>query len=143
VQGGKGTFLDGGTRVPFYASWPGVIDPGTVTDALADFSDLLPTCAEAASAPLPESPPLDGQSFLPVLRGEREEGRPWVFAQRGEPCWVRTVRYKRYGDGRFYDLDSDPSEKTPLAPDALSGEARAVRDRLGAVLTALGREGAG
>ena len=78
-----------------------------------------------------------------MLRGEREEGRPWVFAQRGEPCWVRTVRYKRYGDGRFYDLDSDPSEKTPLAPDALSGEARAVRDRLGAVLTALGREGAG
>jgi len=75
---GKGTTWEGGVRVPMIVRWPGVVKPGSVTDALAANMDFLPTLVEACGAKSPELP-IDGQSFLPVLQGKAQQVRE-VFA---------------------------------------------------------------
>ncbi len=70
VNGRKGQLLEGGSRVPFMASWKGTLPAGGVRSDLIDFSDLLPTFAELAGAKLPAGIKFDGTSFAPQLRGE-------------------------------------------------------------------------
>ena len=43
LRGLKGSLYEGGIRVPFVASWPGKIRPGTVSDLPLYFPDILPT----------------------------------------------------------------------------------------------------
>ncbi|MQY79583.1 MAG: sulfatase-like hydrolase/transferase [Bacteroidetes bacterium] len=73
LHAGKGTFYEGGIRVPFCIKWPGVTNPGSQTDAPVNGVDFMPTFAEIASAQLPGDQPVDGVSFLPLLRGEQLE----------------------------------------------------------------------
>jgi uncharacterized sulfatase len=74
---GKWNLYDAGVRVPFLAVWPGVIRPGTRSDAMIQWIDLLPTLIEAAGGKSPEG--IDGRSFLAVLRGEKTEHRDTIF----------------------------------------------------------------
>lgn len=138
VQGGKGKMTDAGTHVPLIASWPGTIREGRVLQDLVDFSDFLPTLCDAAGVAVPASLPIDGQSFLPQLKGEPGSPREWAYcwyqAKDGTiQEWARTQRYKVYRRGSFYDVSQDAAERTPLT--ALSPEARAARTQLEAVLT--------
>lgn len=57
------------TRTPMIVRWPRVTVPGT-TDAQSLFTtlDLLPTFCDAAGVGIPTD--IDGQSLLPLLRGE-------------------------------------------------------------------------
>jgi arylsulfatase A len=112
---------DAGTREPLIGYWPGTIPAGRVNENLVDFSDFLPTVLEAAGSPIPQG--LDGRSFLPQLKGEKGEPREWMYCyywprpESGKPQrFVRDMRYKLYGDGRLYDIQTDPLEKQPLAP---------------------------
>jgi len=66
-----------GLRVPFLARWPGTIKPGTVTDAMVSFADILPTLIQAAGAPPPAD--IDGRGFLDVLTGKADKFRDCVF----------------------------------------------------------------
>lgn len=74
---GKWNLYDAGIRVPFLAAWPGVIRPGSQTDAMISLVDLLPTVIEAAGGQAPAD--LDGQSFLQVLRGQKADHRDRIF----------------------------------------------------------------
>lgn len=74
---GKWNLYDYGTRVPFLVAWPGKIEPGSVSDAMISWVDLLPTLIDAAGSRVPEE--IDGRSFLPVLRGEATTHRDRVF----------------------------------------------------------------
>lgn len=139
VRGGKGELTDAGTRVPLVANWPGTTPAGQVVDDLVDFSDFLPTFAELGGAPLPEGVTLDGRSFAPRLRGEAAEGRRWAYSGLRGKYWVRTQRWKLYGDGRLVDVENDPREKKPVAEDAQSAEAAAARRELRAAMDELGR----
>ena len=67
LRGGKGSFFDGGIRVPMVARWPGVIDGGQVSDTLVHAVDFYPTLAELAGARIPLGDELDGESFKAVL----------------------------------------------------------------------------
>lgn len=69
LRAGKGTFYEGGIRVPFCIRWPGVTRPGSRTDVPVNGVDFMPTFAKIASAPLPGDQPVDGSSFLPLLKG--------------------------------------------------------------------------
>jgi arylsulfatase A-like enzyme len=71
---GKGTTFEGGVRVPFIVRWPGVVKPDTRTDALAANIDVVPTIVEACAAYKPKHE-IDGQSFLPLLKGEKTTAR--------------------------------------------------------------------
>ena len=144
VRGGKGRTTDAGTRVPFIASWPGTIEAGAVSDALIDLSDFLPSLAELAGAPLPGDRVVDGRSFVPVLRGEQETARDWVFTdfrprfpRFSDAAFVQDRRFKLYEDGRFFDVAADVTERHPLPAESLSGDAASARAALQAVLDRL------
>ncbi|MEZ5385581.1 MAG: sulfatase-like hydrolase/transferase [Prosthecobacter sp.] len=139
VPGGKKTLFDTGTRVPLIANWPGTILPGQVVDDLVDFSDFLPTFAELAGQPVRADERLDGHSFAKRLRGKGAASRTWAHSEEAvlpkpggvEPdgessglFWVRTQRWKLYSDGRFYDMEMDLGEASPLRQEDLAGEAR-------------------
>lgn len=79
IQGGKRSMNDNGLRVPFIANWPGTIAPGTASDRLIDFSDILPTFCELAGAPLPEGRTIDGYSLVPEMLGKPSSNRDYVY----------------------------------------------------------------
>jgi uncharacterized sulfatase len=74
---GKWNLYDSGTRVPFVATWPGVIKPGTHSDAMISLADVLPTIVEAAGGNPPTA--IDGRSFMDVLSGHTSRHRDCIF----------------------------------------------------------------
>jgi arylsulfatase A-like enzyme len=95
---GKWNLYDSGIRVPLIVLWPGVTEAGTRTDAMVSWVDLLPTLVESAGGSPPEG--IDGRSFLPVLRGEKEH-RPRIFTTHsGDGHWnvypARSVRDREW-----------------------------------------------
>jgi arylsulfatase A-like enzyme len=134
VQGGKAKLTENGPRQPFIVAGPG-IEPGSATDALTDFSDLMPTFVELAGAELPKGVTIDGRSLVDVLHGKDKAGpREWILAMGYGPARLdekgvrpvqdftdRVVRDKRYKihvlDGKvakLYDLQTDPAELNNL-----------------------------
>jgi len=118
-QGGKGSPKDAGTHVGFVASCPGMFEGGQVSDALVDFSDLLPTLVELGGGTVPEG--IDGASLAPLFRGEKRS-KDYIY------CWyqrdgvrekasqhVRNQKYKLYADGSLFDTVNDRLEKNNLA----------------------------
>ncbi|QDU91216.1 Choline-sulfatase [Pirellulimonas nuda] len=101
---GKWNLYDEGTRVPLIVAWPGVVAPGTRTDAMVSWIDLLPTLAEVAGGTPPaEGNPvgIDGRSFGAVLRGEADHLRDRVFTThsgdgRMNVYPIRSVRTDRW-----------------------------------------------
>lgn len=75
---GKWNNYDAGLRTPLLVVWPGRIRPGSRSDAMVSWTDILPTCLEASGG----NPTRDfsGRSFLPVLCGETDRHRDEVFA---------------------------------------------------------------
>ena len=84
VQGGKMRLLESGVCEPIIVNCPGLVPEGEVTYALADLSDILPTCAELGGATLPGQYVFDGVSFAPLILGQTEESpRDWIMAMGG------------------------------------------------------------
>ena len=162
IRGGKGTLPDAGTHVALIANWPGHTPIGSVSDALVDFTDFVPTVAAAAGVPLRTDQDYDGVSFLPVILGESRGVREWIYCHYrrneipGAPRdadrrreliaseaaareakllgrFARTAQYKLYDDGRFYDVAADSLETNELPPSRRSGEAIAAHRMLQAV----------
>lgn len=79
VQGGKGLTTQAGIRVPFVANWPGHIKEGQQSDELIDAIDFLPTVLDVANAPVPDDFHADGESVLPILNGEAQDRRDWIY----------------------------------------------------------------
>jgi arylsulfatase A-like enzyme len=129
VEGAKGETLNTGSRVPYIAWGPGIVNGDRISSSLVNLNDVLPTLAELAGAELPATRPRDGTSLVPVLRGDSELSRENLFIHF-EPRWptARPARYafdrrwKFYEDGRFYDIQADPLERRALAPGALDRE---------------------
>lgn len=133
VRGAKGKTLENGSCEPFIANCPGLVPQGVTTDALSDFTDLLPTFAELAGAKLPEGLTLDGKSIAPVILGKAKDGpRKWIMAMGGGSATydkngrvinirkyrdrvIRDKRYKLYiendrSSAKLVDLEDDPDE---------------------------------
>jgi arylsulfatase A-like enzyme len=125
LLGGKLTPFEGGFRVPFLASWKGTIAPGRVIDAPVSTLDLLPTALElsgSTAAPPKGAPvkPLDGESLLPLLRGESKSlGRDTLVWRLGDHYAVRQGDWKlvQFLDvpPMLFDLAADPGERHDLA----------------------------
>ncbi|MCC7146073.1 MAG: sulfatase [Phycisphaeraceae bacterium] len=89
------------TRTPWIMRWPGHLKPDSVErDHMISGIDLMPTVLDALGLPLP--PGMDGRSFLPLLRGEKQAGRDLVFTQfyqtsarRNYP--IRCVQSRQFG----------------------------------------------
>jgi arylsulfatase A-like enzyme len=136
LRGGKGMLYEGGIRVPLIVRWPGVARPGGTCDEPVASVDFLPTFAALAGAKVPADRPLDGVSFLPLLRDPQarleREALYWHFpgyleanvqlgSWRTTPAGaIRAGDWKLQEfleDGRveLYNLKDDLGEKTDLS----------------------------
>ncbi len=101
------------THTPWIVRWPGIVKAGTVDrDHFISGIDFFPTVLEAAG--LPAANGLDGTSFLPLLKGQKQQGRERVFTQidmkaGGDAVPMRCVQDGHYGyifspwsDGTFW-----------------------------------------
>jgi arylsulfatase A-like enzyme len=77
LRGNKGCYYEGGIREPFIVRWPGVTQPGSRCDVPVISVDLFPTFLDAAGAPAGKA--LDGESLLPLLKGEGALKRQSIF----------------------------------------------------------------
>lgn len=145
-RAGKGSYYEGGVRVPFTVRWPGVVKPGTKSDVPVTGLDFYPTYLDILG--LEASKPLDGESLLEVLKGSGTiETRPifWhfpIYLQAYNPKTddgrdplfrTRPGSTMRYGKWKLhhyfedmayelYDLEKDIGERNNLAeqmPDKL------------------------
>jgi arylsulfatase len=93
---GKAYLHEGGIRVPMIASWPGKIAPGTQSDHISAFWDLLPTLCEAAGTEIPAD--VDGISYLSELLSEGDQAQHpylyWEFPSYGGQQAVRMGKWK-------------------------------------------------
>ena len=120
-RGGKGNFYEGGLRVAYMVRWPGKIAPGSTSDHLGYFPDVMPTLAELVDTTTPNE--CDGISFLPTLLGEGEQKTHkylnWEFRQQiavREGTW-KLFRKNLKSPVELYDLAKDLGELNNVASD--------------------------
>jgi len=98
----KWTCYDVGVHSACVVRWPGSIKPNTTSGALVEYIDILPTFLEIAG--VKPSGPLDGKSFVSVLKGKAKEHKQYTFSlqtTRGiysgsEYYGIRSVADKKY-----------------------------------------------
>lgn len=98
----KWTCYGQGLHTGFIARWPGKIKPGSVSSALCEYVDVVPTLIDIAGGEIPSS--LDGKSFRSVLEGKTDNHKSYVYGIQtsrgivygGEHYAVRTVFDGRY-----------------------------------------------
>jgi arylsulfatase len=129
MRGRKNSPNEGGTHVPAFWYWKGVLGEGVDIDALTAHVDLYKTFCDLAGAKLPaKMQELDGRSLLPLLEdpaakwADRELfihcGR-WNDGQRAafkyNKCAVRTEKWRLTNNAQLYDISTDPSESMNVA----------------------------
>ncbi len=140
LKGYKGTYYEGGIRVPFFVSWPGVVGAGTTCDEPVINVDLFPTFCDMTGAKVPVDQPLDGISLMPLLRGQKlatQRALFWHFPAylqsyqrineqrdplfRSRPCSIMRLgdwklhEYFEDGGLELYNLKDDVGESNNLA----------------------------
>lgn len=128
----KGSASEGGMRVPFIVSGPGV-RAGVVSNTFVYVSDITPTLLELAGVDAPKSTyngrdvhPITGQSMLAYLTGESDEihtGSHAVAYELAGSAAVFRDGYKLtknnppFGDKKWhlYRIAEDPVERNDLA----------------------------
>ena len=157
VKGAKGRTIDHGIHSPLVALWPETIKPGTTCDDMVDQTDFLATFADLAKFELPSSTDvvteqLDGITFAPQLLGKKHptprsaiycyyHPRPTRPNFTGPVVYARNKSWKLYGDGRLFDLTTDPMEKTPVIDDSRDSTTMHNRAALQQVINAMPRTG--
>ncbi|MBK1876097.1 sulfatase-like hydrolase/transferase [Pelagicoccus mobilis] len=121
LRQGKGTVFDGGLRVVFGASWPGVIPQGGDYDGIVNSTDIFTTAVTLAGADLPGDRIIDGVDLMPYLTG-RKDGNPHdhFFFRRfdrnswsirsGDFKWIRDNFSGMPPEGELYRLSDDEGE---------------------------------
>jgi len=129
-------------RTPLLISWPGVVRPGSESNALVSNLDFPETFLEAAGVAVPDD--MQGRSLLPILKTEGSAPHDWrtsFYYQYYEfpgahsvarHYGVRTARHKlvRYyetDEWELFDLNADPREMRSVYEDASYAK---VRDEL-------------
>jgi arylsulfatase A-like enzyme len=126
LRGYKQDLYEGGIRTPFLARWPGKIKPGTTSELVGAYWDILPTLCDLAGAPIPNG--IDGLSIVPTLLGQPgqkiHEYLYWEYHSAGRAQAVRFGPWKALrrnvdkapnSTPELYNLVDDPSETTNVA----------------------------
>ena len=70
LKGYKGTYYEGGIRVPFFVNWPGTVEPAQRSEEPVIGVDIYPTLCEIGDVPLPKNQVCDGLSLVRLFKGE-------------------------------------------------------------------------
>lgn len=79
LRGGKATVWEGGVRVPCVIIWPGLVQPGSRSDAIIQSADFYPTFVDLLGIKTQPGQVFDGISIAPALRGGAL-GREAIFS---------------------------------------------------------------
>ena len=129
-RGTKADIWEGGHRVPFFARWPGEIEPGSTREEVISLTDVFATVAEIVGKELPNNAAEDSFSLLPLLRG-KPWARPRAAVTHHSVKGMFAIRDGRWklvaGNGsggredpigqpferpyQLFDIASDPSEQ--------------------------------
>jgi arylsulfatase A-like enzyme len=144
LRGYKGTYWEGGIRVPFIVSWPARLPQGKRFDHPVSALDLLPTSLAATGKEVDPDWQMDGVNLLPYLEGNLTEApherlfwRFWrVSAVREGPWKLIRVADNPLMENRellapliLLNIDNDPAETTNLAaryPDKVKDLSRKI-----------------
>lgn len=115
----KGFLYEGGIRVPLIASWPNHIEPGSKSNHISAFYDLMPTLCDIAGTDAPEA--IDGISFKSTLLNKKQKQHDFLYwefpAYQGQQA-VRMGKWKGIRKNIFkgnmkielYNLETDLEE---------------------------------
>ncbi len=153
LKGYKGTYYEGGIRVPFFVNWPGVVNPGSKCSTPIAAVDMHPTIRAICGGKLPTGQIQDGVSLLPLFKGESIAKRSiyWHFPAylqsyqrnneqpdpffRARPCGVirdgdwKLIEYFEDGRLELFNLAEDIGEKVNLAT-SLPEKAKSMHSRI-------------
>lgn len=97
----KWTLYEAGVKSALIARMPGLIEPGSETDAIVEYTDLLPSFIDLAGGHIPQN--LDGKSLVPLFKDQNEEIKKYAYS-------IQTTR----GIGRgsdYYGIRAIVSDK--------------------------------
>ena len=106
-RGLKGSYLEGGIRVPAVMRWPSRITAGSASDALMHVADLFPTFAGLAGADTGGSLPLDGLDVWEAIANGAESPREEV---------VHSLDVIRVGDWKLLEEDGEFAKGDKSSP---------------------------
>ena len=127
---GKGSPFEGGTHVPAFWRWKGVLGEGVDVPALTAHIDLFQTFCQLAGVSIPGNiQEIDGRSLLPLLENPKTawpDRELFVHVGRWEKgadpnqsqyknCAVRSQRWRLINNQLLYDIQADPYEKDDVA----------------------------
>ena len=124
-RGRKRDLYEGGIKVPFAARWPGMIKPGSKSNHISAFWDVLPTFCDIAGIE-PNDAAVDGISFLPSLIGDTANQRQhthlyWEFNEGKGPLQLirvgdwKLLKFVLEDRIELYNVLADPSETNNVA----------------------------
>lgn len=113
---------EGSTHIPMIISGPEELLGGKrnrVHHGVVELRDILPTALDIAGAEKPKE--ADGESMLPLVRGEKEILREWLhgehtYGEKSNHFIVTSVDkyvwFSQTGEEQYFDLEKDPRELT-------------------------------
>lgn len=160
IVGGKASTTEPGIAAPFIVSWPGHIKSNQESDALIDFTDILPTFLDIAGVAEKSEWTtanadhyIDGKSFKNVLYNNSDKSeREWILGMGGgnnarltekgvenqyayRDRVIRNEQYKLYigsnkEPDKFFDLRNDPYERNNIIDSLNTSEEKENFDKL-------------
>ncbi|MFV0565140.1 MAG: sulfatase-like hydrolase/transferase [Flavobacteriaceae bacterium] len=126
LRDGKGSFYEGGFRVPFAMKWPAKIPAGTTYDKPIIALDIFGTIIAQSQTPIKTKNSIDGVNLIPYITGENK-GYPHDYLfWRGFDANKFAVRnsngdklLNQDGEKELYDLNADISEESNLVNASL------------------------
>ncbi|MFW6413813.1 MAG: sulfatase [Verrucomicrobiota bacterium] len=117
----KMSMYEGSVRIPMVMTGPDIVS-GQRRQNLVSLIDMCPTLMDMVQLPSPEK--ADGESLLPLARGDTDESRNWAYAcftgttlnttsymlRKGRWKYVVYVGYP----SQLFDIESDPQELNDL-----------------------------
>ena len=136
IRGAKGNTISHGIHVPMIASWPSTIKSSGEYSGLINFNDFYATFSDILGV-VDDS---DGASMMDVFLDKNIKKRE-IATIYYDPMWSDNVskyrnvftqdnRYKLYKDGKFYDMEKDILEVSPIMEGDLTIEQKKIKKKL-------------
>jgi arylsulfatase B len=144
LRGWKGQVFEGGVRVAAGVRWPGVVQPGSVSNQFMSVLDLFPTLASAVGIEIQNDKneyPLDGRNLWEELKGEAALKAPEEYLVVGSDGAIALFDMqwklikKREGSAppveMLFEIEQSPNEAEDVAelyPDIVEAMSERIVD---------------